>query len=33
MELRREGAPPVKRAVRTFEFNVPLDATLFHRPS
>jgi hypothetical protein len=33
MELRREGAPPVNRAVRTFDFNVPVDATLFNRPS
>jgi zinc protease len=33
MELRREGAPPVNRTVRTFDFNVPVDATLFNRPS
>lgn len=33
MELRRDGAPSVKRSVRTFEVNVPLDATLFSKPS
>ena len=33
MELHREGAPAVKRSVRTFEVNVPLDAALFSKPS
>jgi zinc protease len=32
-ELRREGAPAVNRAVRTFEFNVPIDSALFSKPS
>jgi len=32
-ELRREGAPAVNRAVRTFEFNVPVDSALFSKPS
>jgi zinc protease len=32
-ELRREGAPAVHRTLRTFEFNVPLDTTLFSKPS
>jgi hypothetical protein len=33
LDWRRDGAPPVNRTVRTFEFNVPVDATLFTRPS
>jgi hypothetical protein len=33
MQLRRAGAPAVDRTVRTFDFNVPLDAALFTRPS
>lgn len=32
-ELRRDGAPSVNRAVRTFEFNVPVDSALFNKPS
>ena len=32
-ELRRDGAPSVIRAVRTFEFNVPVDSALFNKPS
>jgi hypothetical protein len=32
-ELRRAGAPAVNRTVRTFEFNVPLDSSLFSKPS
>ena len=32
-ELRREGAPAVHRTLQTFEFNVPLDASLFSKPS
>ena len=32
-QLRREGAPGIERTVRTFEFNVPLDSTLFSKPS
>jgi hypothetical protein len=32
-ELRREGAPAVRRTLRTFEFNVPLDQALFSKPS
>ena len=31
--VRREGAPPLARSVRTCEVNVPLDATLFVKPS
>jgi len=33
MRLRREGAPAVDRIVRSFDFNVPLDAALFTKPS
>jgi hypothetical protein len=33
MELRRDGAPSVKRTVRTFEVNVPLEDRLFIKPS
>jgi hypothetical protein len=33
IQLRREGAPAVDRTVRSFEFNVPLDAALFSKPS
>jgi zinc protease len=32
-ELRREGAPAVRRTVSKFEFNVPLDQSLFSKPS
>jgi zinc protease len=32
IQLRREGAPAIERTVRAFEFNVPLDPTLF-KPS
>jgi zinc protease len=32
-ELRRDGAPAVHRTLQTFEFNVPLDASLFSKPS
>jgi zinc protease len=32
-ELRREGAPAVRRTLRKFEFNVPLDQALFSKPS
>jgi zinc protease len=32
-ELRREGAPAVRRTVSRFEFNVPLDGSLFSKPS
>jgi len=32
-ELRREGAPPVERTVRKYEFNVPVDSTIFSKPS
>jgi hypothetical protein len=33
IQLRREGAPAVDRTVRVFEFNIPLDSTLFSKPS
>lgn len=32
-EVRRDGAPAVQRTLRTFEFNVPIDAALFNKPS
>jgi zinc protease len=32
-QVRREGAPAVDRTVRTFDFNVPLDSSLFTKPS
>lgn len=32
-ELRREGAPAVQRTVRTYEYNVPIDAAVFIKPS
>ncbi len=32
-ELRREGAPAVERTVRKYEFNVPVDSTIFSKPS
>ncbi len=33
IQLRREGAPAVDRTVQSFDFNVPLDAALFTKPS
>jgi zinc protease len=33
IQLRRDGAPPLERTVRAFEFNVPLDSMLFSKPS
>jgi len=33
MQVRRDGAPSVDRAVRSFDFNVPLDLALFTKPS
>ena len=33
MQLRREDAPSVDRTVQRFDFNVPLDAALFTKPS
>ncbi|MEO8077966.1 MAG: hypothetical protein ABI818_16685, partial [Acidobacteriota bacterium] len=33
IQLRRDGAPSIERAVRAFDFNVPLDAALFTKPS
>jgi zinc protease len=32
-QLRREGAPSIDRTLRSYEFNVPLDSTLFSKPS
>jgi zinc protease len=32
-ELRREGGPTVERIVRKYEFNVPVDAMIFSKPS
>lgn len=32
-ELRREGSFPVVRIVRKFEFNVPVESTIFTKPS
>lgn len=32
-ELRREGGPTVERIVRKYEFNVPVDSTIFSKPS
>ncbi len=32
-ELRREGAPGLSRTLRTYEINVPVDSTLFVKPS
>jgi zinc protease len=31
-EVRRDGLPPVLRLVKTFEYNVPLDPSLFAKP-
>ncbi len=31
-ELRREGGPTVERTVRQYEFNVPVDSTIFSKP-
>jgi hypothetical protein len=31
--VRRAGAPFLSRQVKTFEYNVPLDSTLFIKPS
>ena len=33
MQMRRVGAPPINRTVRTFDFNVPVDPALFTKPS
>jgi hypothetical protein len=33
MQLRREGAPSVDRTLHRFDFNVPLDVSLFTKPS
>jgi hypothetical protein len=32
-EIFRNGAPIVERTVRTIEFNLPLDGSLFTKPS
>ncbi len=32
-DVRRDGAPAVRRTLRTVEFNVPVDAALFTKPS
>jgi zinc protease len=32
-EVRREGAPALSRTLRSYEINVPLDSTLFIKPS
>jgi hypothetical protein len=32
-EVRREGAPALSRTLRSYEINVPLDSTLFTKPS
>ena len=32
-EVRRQGAPGVSRMLRSYEINVPLDSTLFTKPS
>jgi hypothetical protein len=32
-EVRRDGAPAVRRTVRSFEFNVPVDPSIFNKPS
>ena len=32
-EVRREGAPGLSRTLRSYEINVPLDSTLFTKPS
>ncbi|MDQ3346451.1 MAG: hypothetical protein M3545_00630, partial [Acidobacteriota bacterium] len=32
-ELRREGAPGLSRTLHSYEINVPLDSTLFVKPS
>jgi zinc protease len=32
-EVRREGAPGLSRTLRSYEINVPLDSTLFVKPS
>ncbi len=32
-DMRREGAPALVRTLRTYEINVPLDSTLFVKPS
>ncbi len=32
-EVRREGAPGLSRTLRSYEVNVPLDSTLFTKPS
>jgi hypothetical protein len=32
-EIHRNGTPLLERVVRTFEYNVPLDAALFTKPS
>jgi hypothetical protein len=32
-EVRRDGAAAVRRTLRTFEFNVPVDPSVFNKPS
>jgi hypothetical protein len=32
-EVRRDGTAAVRRTLRTFEFNVPVDLSLFNKPS
>jgi hypothetical protein len=32
-EVRREGAPALSRTLQSYEINVPLDSTLFVKPS
>ena len=31
--VRREGQPPLRRVIRTFELNVPIDAAFFKKPT
>jgi hypothetical protein len=32
-EVRRDGTAAVRRTVRTVEFNVPVDSSIFNKPS
>jgi hypothetical protein len=31
--IRHPGEPPITRLLRSFDYNIPLDASLFARPS
>jgi hypothetical protein len=32
-DVRRDGAAAVRRTLRTFDFNIPVDSALFNKPS